>query len=431
MAPGHAEPGARRSGGLRMLRRPTWLCRVCAAVFAVACAGVLGLVVLYRWPRANVPVYYFTVRPAFIWLAMVAPGFAVGALGVRWQWAALGVALWCVGLLATDEWVSCARVPSERAREEFRRARAEFLESPAGGSGALPLRVVSWNVLGGRLGAQALVEELASLQPDLVLMQEGSETRMAKSIRSSPYFGSLHYRDSSTAVLSRFPLERVEHELPRWRGAAYRVAVGPGRSFVCVNVHVRRADLKTQIVRGLSWSGLARAVTKTRAELEGIRRTVARYLETEPVVVAGDFNLPPHYAGLRRALAPLRDCFARAGTGWGRTAPAHMPLVRVDMVFAPPDARIFHCAALDTQRSDHRPVVVEIAVPLRGPKSESNTQARPTAAAPRPDVNSTSACSLVAAMMGILPAHVEAGLRNPERALPQRGPGLGTDLSGP
>jgi endonuclease/exonuclease/phosphatase (EEP) superfamily protein YafD len=415
MAQSPTRTGDRRGRGIRLLRRRTWFCGACAAVFIAGCAAVVALVVLYHWPRASVPVYYFTVRPAFVWFGMVAPAFAVGLLGVRWQWVALGVLLWCAGLLATEEWVACLRPPSPEAREEFSRAHTAFLASPADHAGAAPLRIVSWNVLGGRRGAKAVVEQMAALEPDLVLMQEASETRMAEFIRSSPYFSSFHYRDSSTAVLSRFPVEPVAEDLPRWRGAAYRVTIGPGRTFVCVNVHVRRADLKTQLVRGLSLSALAKAVRQTRAELEGIRSTVARYVDSESVIVAGDFNLPPHYAGLRRALSPLRDCFARAGSGWGRTAPARMPLVRIDMLFAPPDARIFYCAALDAQHSDHLPLVAEIALPLTDQEPESNTQARRAAADSRPHASSVSACSLVAAMMGRLPAHVEAGLRNSER----------------
>ena len=85
-----------------------------------------------------------------------------------------------------------------------------------------------------------------------------------------------------------------------------------------------------------------------------------------PVLIAGDFNLPPCYADLRRTMAGFQDTFARRGSGWGKTVPAKLPLMRIDMVYAPAQATVYHARALPTRFSDHRPVVVELEVPLEG-----------------------------------------------------------------
>ena len=91
--------------------------RLSALSFICACLGVAVLVTLYRWPKVSVPVYYFTVRPAFAWFGLVAPFLLVGVLGVRLRWFLCGCALWAIGFVATEEVLACLKMWAPRLLE--------------------------------------------------------------------------------------------------------------------------------------------------------------------------------------------------------------------------------------------------------------------------------------------------------------------------
>lgn len=47
-----------------LLRNPSWTCWFVALPFGCASGEAAPLAVLYHWPKVDVPVYYFMVRPA-------------------------------------------------------------------------------------------------------------------------------------------------------------------------------------------------------------------------------------------------------------------------------------------------------------------------------------------------------------------------------
>jgi len=357
------DPSARRSV---FLRRPTWPCRLMALPFLGACGAVLGLVVLYHWPRVNVPVYYFTVRPALVWFCMVVPFGLTGLVAVRAPWFLGWCALWVVGLMASQEVLQALKPWKRSARARFRQVRSAS-GNPGHATGRLlvPLRVVSWNVMGGRLGAREGVEQLAALEPDIVLMQEWPGGRIGRPLKESDYFGEFNVAGAWQAIATRFPIQQVAvPELPKYRCEAWRVRVAPGADIICVNVHMAPLGIKTQVLRGWTVGRLRKVIRRTRRDLDGVRAVVRRFLREGPVILAGDFNLPPYYPDLRRATADLKECFAENGFGWGGTAPARMPVMRPDMIFAPRDARVYYAGAVPTRYSDHYMALAELEVPI-------------------------------------------------------------------
>jgi endonuclease/exonuclease/phosphatase family metal-dependent hydrolase len=118
-------------------------------------------------------------------------------------------------------------------------------------------------------------------------------------------------------------------------------------------------------VRGANW----RVVNTHLDPAEGPARTqeVAHLVDLvhdqqasgASLVVGGDFNSTPD----NPVLAPLRgaglhDAWAECGTGDGFTYPADKPAKRIDYLFL---SGGLHCSAatvLDTQVSDHRPLLV-------------------------------------------------------------------------
>lgn len=77
------------------------------------------------------------------------------------------------------------------------------------------------------------------------------------------------------------------------------------------------------------------------------------------LVVGGDFNSTPDNPTLRPlADAGLRDAWKECGKGDGYTYPAATPSKRIDYLFLTANV---HCSAaevIDTQVSDHRPLLV-------------------------------------------------------------------------
>jgi endonuclease/exonuclease/phosphatase family metal-dependent hydrolase len=80
-----------------------------------------------------------------------------------------------------------------------------------------------------------------------------------------------------------------------------------------------------------------------------------------PVLVGGDFNSTPDNPVLAPLKAAgLRDAWTECGSGPGFTYPAAKPVKRIDYLFLSGALRCNSAEVVDTQVSDHRPLLVEI-----------------------------------------------------------------------
>jgi endonuclease/exonuclease/phosphatase family metal-dependent hydrolase len=100
-----------------------------------------------------------------------------------------------------------------------------------------------------------------------------------------------------------------------------------------------------------------------RQEVEGVLNIVrARLSAVTPVLVAGDFNSEPDSAVVSRLRdSGLRDAWTECGRGDGFSYPADRPTKRIDYVFLGGTLRCTAAEVLDTQVSDHRPLLVTLA----------------------------------------------------------------------
>jgi len=81
----------------------------------------------------------------------------------------------------------------------------------------------------------------------------------------------------------------------------------------------------------------------------------------EPVLVGGDFNSTPDNPVLQPLRAAgLRDAWTECGAGDGFTYPADTPVKRIDYLFLSGDLHCSKAEVIDTQVSDHRPLVVTL-----------------------------------------------------------------------
>lgn len=80
-----------------------------------------------------------------------------------------------------------------------------------------------------------------------------------------------------------------------------------------------------------------------------------------PVVAGGDFNAEPGSEVHKRILAAgLRDSWLECGSGDGFTYPADKPIKRIDYLFLTGSLRCVRAAVIETQISDHRPLLVTV-----------------------------------------------------------------------
>jgi endonuclease/exonuclease/phosphatase family metal-dependent hydrolase len=240
------------------------------------------------------------------------------------------------------------------------------------------LRVMTYNIHAGKDAAQldnlervaALIDSAAA---DIVLLQEvDRRTQRSSGIdhfeelrrltgmhgafgKSLDYQGGLY----GIAVLSRWPVDSV---------AAVALAVDPPqarsagsyepRIALHVRVHAGRAAvhvINTHLDPGAPGTYRRQELI---AALAHIKQNIAAH---EPLLFGGDLNARPNTTDIQAVSFALTDAFAACGQGTGETFPAHAPDRRIDYIFYR-GARCTAARVLETQASDHRPMLVIIDI---------------------------------------------------------------------
>jgi hypothetical protein len=244
---------------------------------------------------------------------------------------------------------------------------------------------MSFNVFFGHSGCDTVVDEVAAHDPDVVVLQAWSRSCDGALAARLP---SLHVEvDGEFLLATRYPVRDVYHP-PRLEGPPsvvsafmrytletplgsidvysihpYSPRVGFQAARTDVHTHVLAADDDTRPPKG-------------RAEIEQNTSTRTRQVtavadaamrSTNPVIIAGDTNLPALSAVYARTLAagPWQDGFATVGNGLGYTFPTRWrydlgPWMRIDRILAGPALRFLRFEVGGRGASDHCPVIAEL-----------------------------------------------------------------------
>lgn len=312
------------------------------------------------------------------------PVYAIDLASQASHWVALALATLAALLALARRPLSCAvTLLSALAILAFLlHSSGAARPGPAGDQGHDVVRVVTLNAQNASSsGDRALYEWIASQQPDVLVV-----------IDSLPFFGrhdewinaNLPHRLEPRAglrwpivILSRYPFEpmRLAERSPDLVGSfpahrALRIVTPRGARFIVTAVHPYspRSDAK--------WRTSLR-----QAERDGgvIARAAAQL--PDPIVVAADQNSTPMGLVHRRfrAVSGLRTRSSPFAGTW----PAQKPLALsfpIDRVWASPRIGFARVAVGPAFRSDHRPVVADLRIPLAAP----GTPVAP-GAAPPPD----------------------------------------------
>lgn len=166
--------------------------------------------------------------------------------------------------------------------------------------------------------------------------------------------------DYGIAILSRWRIDfDTLHRLPivpaqaraggsyEPRGALEAVIRAPGGAIPILNTHIDAS--REDFYRRQEMTTLLRLVTRGP---RGVRQTS---------LLGGDLNAEPGSAviAMLRGSA-VRDPWAECGSGAGLTYPAGNPVKRIDYLLLPAEWRCVSAKVIETEVSDHRPVLFEI-----------------------------------------------------------------------
>lgn len=233
------------------------------------------------------------------------------------------------------------------------------------------LRVVTYNIRSGSLGTAEIGRELKRADADVICLQEATGLDGVPDpvpTLKSALFSYDVAQYSEFTIFSRFPIvAQHNHPLSTYEGFGAletRIDV-QGRKLAVFNVHV------TNLQKGppFALSDAIRKPSNVRREQVELVSTLAEKCAV-PIVIAGDFNLPPRGHLYRRLAEGHHDAFRSNNFGFGYTYPAAFPLMRIDYIWSGNGAKPISSRVLSTRASDHRPLVAEILLPPRSPATQ-------------------------------------------------------------
>jgi endonuclease/exonuclease/phosphatase (EEP) superfamily protein YafD len=230
--------------------------------------------------------------------------------------------------------------------------------------GEAKLRVMTYNVNFGVAGDKAGIEAIASVSPDLVLLQETNEV-WEQALVSALGVRYRHHRFApphdewiagGMGVLSRWPIAKVD-TLFTQHGPffAWRIVVdAPGGAIQILNVHLRppMSDGGSWVVGYFSTRGV-----REREALDH----VTSLDPTLPTLVTGDFNEEDDGKAIavfaKRGLQNALPQFHPNKDTWQWPVSGGITLrFRLDHILYGPELRAVAAGVVDAGRSDHAPV---------------------------------------------------------------------------
>ncbi len=248
--------------------------------------------------------------------------------------------------------------------------------------GAPRLRVLSFNVDSGSRSVPLLVAEIQGARPDLVLLQESAAPVDRAVAAVLPGFSTR--TSTQFFIASRHPIvdfyepPKVKaggvDRSPRFVRATLDTPLG---RLDVYDVHpisprdpledVRGEGFLVGLRTGAVFHGDRRSITKNthlrRIQAEAIAALAAA--SPNPVIIAGDTNLPDPSRIYADTLGRWQDGFAAVGRGLGYTFPVgrRFAWMRIDRILAGPELRFLDFVVGDGRGSDHHCVWAELERP--------------------------------------------------------------------
>lgn len=233
--------------------------------------------------------------------------------------------------------------------------------------GAIPIRVLTYNVGGGDSSVASLLRTVAETAPDVVVTEEGHDLGKFFPGWTTRSVGELFV--ATHLPLAEVASKTMEEDAP-WRQVLRCRLIGPRGAFHLFVLHLftpRRAlaELKGNRWRLIQWRNLpaARGALVENAARRSRQSAVASaWIATTPGprIVAGDFNLPVDSPTFRSYWGTYRDTFSAAGSGYGYTFPGPYPWTRIDHILVTPEWGVARAWVAPGSHRDHLPVLADL-----------------------------------------------------------------------
>ena len=196
------------------------------------------------------------------------------------------------------------------------------------------IRVMQWNIWGGRMGAERLSSIITRQNPDIVCFNEPkrvSEKQIPDYARHFP--GAWNTSTSRNEVVySKFPVQRETQFLED----------------MVLGLYVQYPRISILFVDIPAFAGMSR-----NKAFEIVMRHM-RINALSPDLILGDFNTPADAFSLKALLdLGYRDSYLLAGHGLGYTWATLFPMLRIDMILAGSKIRVVQYQKRFTRLSDH------------------------------------------------------------------------------
>jgi endonuclease/exonuclease/phosphatase family metal-dependent hydrolase len=227
------------------------------------------------------------------------------------------------------------------------------------------VKVVTYNIRNARgtdnqVDLMRIFGLLKKINADIIFLQECDKNRrqsgrthqahkLAKRLNMNYVYGAVNryvLASAGNAVLTRYPIVgHCNHPLPQTNDprCCLQVSMKVGRQLYTVfNVHL-----------GLNH----------RLRMLGLQETILPMIIScqSPVILAGDLNASQDSPEVRLLSTYLHDTFAENICPQQNTFPAHEPRERLDYIFINDACCSIKSYILESQASDHLPVIAEIS----------------------------------------------------------------------
>lgn len=255
------------------------------------------------------------------------------------------------------------------------------------GSSRFELTVVSCNTQAFKPNFAKILEEIAVINPDVVVLQEASPLSplVDEFFRN---WHSVHY--DHYWVGSRFPLKLVAkcevEAFERTAGLIVEIDT-PAGPIVVGDIHqmTSRKGLYELSPRSLLTGDgpemLERYQVRRDDESIQIRNMVEEARRDRPLIALGDFNTPVSSTFFQRHWGDLQSAFDVTGFGYGysypckqfRYWPKNMPWARIDHVLCSPEWTVRSCQIGHSMGSDHRLIAATLLLTVPTAVSSEDT----------------------------------------------------------
>jgi vancomycin resistance protein VanJ len=231
--------------------------------------------------------------------------------------------------------------------------------------GTPSLRLMTSNVGGSRATEEALDTLMRRERVDVAALQECPFYD-----RGMKPFGWHFYYGGDLCLVSRFPFTVLDSPDAdnEWRTGGrvpqrFEIDSPEGR-FQLLNVHLTTIRGGLEGLQEKRWGGLSGfAGNREEAALQSRRARDRVKDATEPLIVAGDFNLPVESAIYLENWARFHNAFSDCGSGFGHSKFTRWFGIRIDHVLMSGQWRCADARVLESPYGgDHVPLVVDLVL---------------------------------------------------------------------